>query len=122
MEVRNSGDFVNFITLVCRYSDDGWYEFNINSGGFYELFRYDSANNNFVSLYDGGSTAINTGLDSNVFTAICEGNEFSLLIYGRETRTITDNRYTSGLAGFSASSLVTSNVNVEFEWIEISAP
>jgi len=122
VEVRNDGDYVNWITLVCRWSDLGWYEFNVGSDGFYEIYRYDDPTNNFVSLYDGGSTYINTGLDTNIFTAICQGDTLSLLINGHEARTITDNRLSSGSAGFSGSSLATSNVDVGFGWVEFSRP
>ena len=121
LEVRNEGDFSNFVTLTCRFSVESWYEFNISSDGRYVIYYYSDATR-FLPLYDGGSRNINTGLDSNIYSAECVDDELVLIINGIEERRIKDTRLSSGHAGFSVSSLQTSNVNVSFDWIEFSRP
>ncbi len=38
----NRGKNNNNISLICRYSDDGWYEFNIASNGLFNILAYDA--------------------------------------------------------------------------------
>lgn len=119
----NRGVNVNNVSLVCRYTEGRWYEFNIGNDGFYTIFAYDS----FIGydpLFTGGSTAIKSGQSTNKYTAICKGNTLSLLINDQEVRTITVNRYNyvRGKIGLSVSSFQILPVNVEFDSLVISEP
>lgn len=55
---ENLGRNSNSVSLICRYSDQGWYEFNVAMDGTYNIYRYDSTLGDYVALYSGGSTAI----------------------------------------------------------------
>ncbi len=120
---RNLGSNNNNVSLVCRETEDGWYEFNIANNGLYSILRYDANINEYTLLYNGGSTAIKTGKATNEYTAICDGDTLSLFINGVEARTIDhDNRYPEGRVGISVSSFENVPVTVNFEWLTISEP
>ena len=73
-------------------------------------------------LYDGGSTAIKMGRDTNVYTAICQGQDLTLFINGVKTRTVQHKDLKEGLVGVGVSSYDSYPVNVYFNWMEISQP
>jgi len=121
----NRGSNDNMVTLVCRYSDTGFYEVNITSGGLYDIYAYvETMDIGYVRLYNGGSRNINMGLKSNTFAMTCEGNEISLYINGVLERTIEDNKYNmpEGLIGVGVSSFDALPVIVDFEYVSIDVP
>lgn len=119
---ENLGRNNNNVSLICRYNDNGWYEFNVANNGEYTILRYDSRNNSYNTLFTGGSLNINTGLDTNEYTAVCSGNKLSLYINGVETRTVQDNTYKSGLSGISVSSFNVTPIIVDFDYFILSIP
>ena len=118
---RNRGSNNNNVSLICRESELGWYEFNIANNGLYSIDRYDDPEG-YVLLFNGGSTSIRTGKDVNEYTAVCEGTRLTLLINGVEERSVKDTVLQEGRVGVSVSSFENVPVLVEFEWVEISIP
>jgi hypothetical protein len=123
----NRGVNDNNISLICRYTDRGWYEFNIANSGLYWIYAYDSIGavaKGYNQLYAGGSTAIKGGQDTNTYVATCKGNKLSLSINGVDVRTITENqfRFDAGKIGLSVSSFQVLPVKIEFESLKISQP
>jgi hypothetical protein len=121
----NRGNNDNMVTLVCRYSDAGFYEVNITNGGLYDIYAYvETMDIGYVRLYNGGSRNINMGLKSNTFAMTCEGNEISLYVNGVLERTIEDNKYNmpEGLIGVGVSSFDALPVIVDFEYVSIDVP
>lgn len=121
----NRGSNDNMVTLVCRYSDDGFYEVNITNGGLIDIYAYVEAMDiGYIRLYDGGSRNINMGLKSNTFAMSCEGNEISLYINGVLERTVEDNKYNlpEGLIGVGVSSFDAIPVIVAFDYVYIDVP
>jgi hypothetical protein len=125
--VENRGVNNNNISLVCRHSDEGWYEFNVANSGLYNIL-YGSVKSSgdigYALLADGGSTKIKPGKDVNVYKIVCKDRKLSLYINGNETRVIEDNQYVlrSGKIGISASSFENLPVKVEYDWVTISEP
>jgi hypothetical protein len=122
VEVENLGVNNNNVSLLCRYGDDGWYEFNIANNGLWWIYRFDVSRNEYVKLYSGGSNQINMGKDTNTYTAICQGDQFTLGINGVEVRTVRDKNLKEGLIGVSVSSFNVTPVEVDFEYLSISQP
>jgi len=121
----NRGSNDNMVTLVCRYSDTGFYEVNITNGGIYDIYAYvETMDIGYVRLYNGGSRNINMGLKSNTFAMTCEGNEISLYINGVLERTVEDNKYNmpEGLIGVGVSSFDATPVVVAFDYVFIDVP
>lgn len=122
-KVENLGRNNNNVSLVCRQSDAGWYEFNVANNGEYTIFRYDPAlSEPYIALFTGGSTAIKTGKGTNEITAICQGNELTLGINGVEVRTVRDNNLKTGKVGFSVSSFDVTPIIMDFDYFVASVP
>lgn len=124
LEAENLATNDNSITLVCRYDEDlGWYEYNIDNDGEWTLYYYDNVvAQKYVKLYDGGSTAIRMGRDTNTYTMICQGQEISLYINGVFTHTFEHKDLKEGQIAFGVSSYDSYPVKVNINWLEISEP
>ena len=118
----NLGRNNNNVSLLCRYSDAGWYEFNIANNGEYTILYYDANINDYRLLFSGGSTLIKMGKDVNEYTAICQGEKLTLGINGVEVRTVSDKNLKSGYAGLSVSSFNVTPIDVEFDYFVLSVP
>ena len=120
----NRGVNDNSVSLVCRYTDGGWYEFNIGNDGTYTIFAYDAVLKFYDPLAKGGSSAIKSGQSTNKYTAVCQGSTLTLWINDVEVRTITVHQYNydKGKVGLSVWSIKTLPVKVEFESLKISEP
>jgi hypothetical protein len=124
VEIENYGNNNNEISLICRYDPDyGWYEYNISSGGEWRLFYYDAiVAKDYVRLYNGGSTHVNMGRDTNTYTMICQGNELSLYINGYLARTVEHKDLDRGRIGIAINSYDSYPVIMKVPWLEISQP
>ncbi len=122
--VTNNGSNANGVSLICHYNESGWYEFMISNGGTYTIYAYDAGNRFYHKLAEGGSSAIKTGLSTNVYSVICQDDELTLAINGRVVTTTTDSRFkfSNGLIGVAVSSPQGLPVNVDFEYITVSEP
>jgi len=122
--VENRGTNNNNINLVCRYSDEGWYEVAIANNGLYWLYAYDGVKGSYAQLANGGSNKIKAGKEVNEYTFICNDRNLIIQINGFDTRTYTDNQFVfrDGQIGVGASSFDDVPVKVEFDWVKISEP
>jgi S1-C subfamily serine protease len=120
----NRGKNNNNVSLICRESDQGWYEFNIANNGLYNILAYIDADRRYYNVYNGGSNAIKQGKDINVYTASCSGTELSLTINGVLAKKIKDSKYNlrDGKVGFSVSSFDVIPILVEVDSFTISQP
>jgi hypothetical protein len=77
VRAENFGVNNNNVSLICRYSDQGWYEFNIANNGLYSILyaEWKPSKQGFVYhlIANGGSNKIRMGKDVNEYTAICKG-------------------------------------------------
>ena len=122
--VENRGVNDNNINLVCRKSDEGWYEVSIANSGLYTIYAVDGVKGSYNPIANGGSTKIKVGKEVNEYTLICNDRNLILNINGFETKTYTDNQYVfrEGQIGIGASSFKSVPVKVEFDWVKISEP
>jgi hypothetical protein len=123
----NEGRNSNSISLVCRYSDQGWYEFNIANDGLYNILacaRTSPVSADCQFITEGGSGAINQGQRTNQYTATCVGDVLTLAINGQRVNSVSDrsNRFPVGQVGFSASSFEYVPVIVGFDSFQVSQP
>ncbi|HVF24269.1 MAG TPA: TIR domain-containing protein [Anaerolineales bacterium] len=123
----NNGNNANGVSLVCQYSDSGWYEFVVSNAQLYSIYAFDalgSVQPGYFEMVAGGSPAIKSGHVSNVYTAVCNGTELTLLVNGTPVKSITDTRYnfTEGKVGVGAASPQMLPVDIQFESVTVSAP
>jgi hypothetical protein len=122
---ENRAKNTNNVSLICNYSDRyGWYEFNVSNGGMWNIFAYSEVDDNYFILDSGGSTHVNMGKDSNVYTAYCIGNRLELYINGHKEAALTDTRFnmSEGQVGISVSSFNVLPIRVEIDYFSISYP
>jgi len=111
----------NNISLVCRATADGWYEFSMNSGGYWYIWKYDDGE--YTELTRGASNAINLQKDSNELTATCIGKELTFYVNSTEMGSVFDNRFKGGgQVGVSVSTFDIPGAGVEFDWLVASVP
>jgi hypothetical protein len=122
MEAENKAANTNNISLFCRNTGHGWYEFIATSGGYYSIMRY--YEDEPVELASGGIRSIKFGTDKkNVFTAICKGKTLTYIVNDVEIATVKDEGIPdAGLAGFNVSAEEVTPVEVEVNWIAFSDP
>ena len=125
-EVNNRGANTNNVSLICRLDlDEGWYEFNITSGGYYNFYAYDIAGDTgYNELVTGGVKNLKTGKETNLYAVTCDGKTLTLYVNGKEIKSFEENKYVfkEGMVGVSVSSFDILPVNVEFEWFKIMEP
>ena len=121
---ENRGKNNNNVSLICRGSDEGWYEFSIANNGLWWIYAYDGNDGSYSQLANGGSNAIRMGKDINEYTIFCVGQTLALYINGVEAHTMEENnfRYREGQVGIGVSSFNTLPIVVEFDWVSISTP
>ena len=121
---ENRGKNNNNVSLICRYSNAGWYEFNIANNGLYWILAFDSSDNSYYTIFNGGSTAIRMGKDTNDYTIFCVDHTLALFINGIEVKTIDDNKYNfrEGQVGLGVSSFDVWPIVIEWDYVTISQP
>jgi hypothetical protein len=117
-EVTNQGSNNNNVGLICRFSENGWYEFNISSSGVYSIYAFD--NNEYRLIRNGGSHLIRIDKDTNQYGVECIGEELTLYINDEKVWSGNDSTFTSGMVGISASTKDYQPVKVDFENITIT--
>ena len=127
VKVNNRGSNNNNVSLICRKSDAGWYEFDIANNGLYEILYGQIQPDNTVSytpIANGGSTKIKSGLADNEYSIVCQDNILTLYINGTEARSLEDKKFLlpEGNVGVSVSSFRDVPVIVDFYWVKISQP
>jgi S1-C subfamily serine protease len=111
----------NNISLLCRASEAGWYEFSMNSGGYWFIWKYE--NGKYNELARGASRAINMQKTTNELTATCIGTELTFYVNQTEMGSVRDNRFKdSGQVGVAVSSFDIPEVGVEFDWFAATVP
>jgi hypothetical protein len=90
-EVENNGPLDNALSLICRATDAGWYEFRISPSGSTKLLRFDQYKQdegkdvytNFLEKQV-GSTKIVSGLNKNQFSLSCVGDTITAFVNGEQ--------------------------------------
>jgi len=123
LRADNRGVNTNNVSLVCRASRDGWYEWSVGSGGDWYLY---AVTNGYNLIANGGTTFLKQGKEVNEYTMICKDKTISMFVNGQEIKQspITETRYAlrEGSVGFNISSLNIIPVIVEVDWFKISEP
>jgi hypothetical protein len=123
LRADNRGVNSNNISLTCRVSDEGWYEWSVGSDGLWYLYAVTDKYNDIAS---GGTTFLKLGKEVNEFTLICNDKKISMFVNGQEIKQspVTDNKFVlrEGSVGFNISSINKVPVIVEVQWFKISEP
>jgi len=123
LRADNRGVNSNNISLTCRGSSEGWYEWSVGSDGLWYLY---AVTDTYNSIASGGTTFLKLGKEVNEFTMICNDKKISMFVNGQEIKQspVTDTKYVlrEGSVGFNISSINKVPVIVEVQWFMISEP
>ena len=125
LRADNRGVNYNNVSLFCRGSSDGWYEWSVRSDGLWDLW---AVTDKFNLIYHGGTTDLKQGKEVNEYSMICQDKKISMFINGQEIKQspVIDNKYglRDGTVGFNISSLDRKiiPVIVEVDWFKVSEP
>jgi S1-C subfamily serine protease len=117
-----AGPNTNNISLVCRYSDAGFYEFSMSSGGMWWIWKYDGNTGTYKALAKGGSTAIRVMKAPNELAAQCFGEELTFWINGKKVGTASDPDFNTGLFGIGVYADKIKGVGVDVNDFEAVVP
>lgn len=119
----NLGSNNLYISLICRYSDIGWYEFSVSSNGIYRIYRYDPAlGNPYILLGEGVSFDVHKGTEANDYSAICQGDQLTFFINGSPVQVVFNEELTGGKTGFSLASQARIPVQAAIDHFSASVP
>lgn len=121
MKAENLGQNTYKVSLVCRRTDDTWYEFMILGGGLWQLYDY---RGEYIPVVNGGTQAIKPGKSINEYEMLCIGNKISLRINGElvTTEEIQKNVYPQGQVGLSVTADQVYPIDIKVMEFEISKP
>jgi len=126
VEAGNRGSNNNNVSLICRKSDAGWYEFDIANNGLYEILLGKIVGDKveYTPIANGGSTEIKSGLAKNEYGIVCQGSTLVLYVNGKEARRLDEKKFLlpEGKVGISVSSFRDVPVTVDIYWARISQP
>ncbi len=128
VQAENFGNNENNVTLICRYSERGWYEVTISNNGLYKIYfgKWDDNGTtaSYAKIADGGSTNILAGRAINTYAFSCKGTMLTLTINGKEIKRVEEKQrgLREGQIGIGVSSFRYVPVEVEFDWVQITQP
>jgi len=117
-ETKVSGPNRMNVSLICRKSDKGWYEFSIESGGFYQIWKWDpnaGDNGYYYTLKRAASKFIKMQNETNQLEARCIGSELTFYINGEKAGSVTDRELLDGETGLGVYDFDIKGSVVEFE-------
>ncbi len=110
----------NNISLICRATSEGWYEFSMNSGGHWIIWINDDTG--IRALKQGDSLAINLQKAKNHLTVVCQGDTLTLYVNDEEVGSVSDDTFAAGQVGVSVSTFEIKGAGVEFDYVAVSIP
>jgi hypothetical protein len=127
LRAENRGKNNNNVSLVCRASTDGWYEFSTEGGGLWYLYAVtvnDQKQAVYTRIDNGGASSLKQGKEVNEYGMICKDNEITLIINGKDLKKIKETKYSfrDGWVGFNISSLNVTPIIVDVDWFKVSEP
>ena len=123
--IDNVGDVRNNnISLVCRGTNRGWYEFSLTSSGLWYIWKNIGAVNSYEVLAQGGIQGYDRNVTDHELTATCIGDVLTFYIDGVQPKnaSVTDTSYREGQVGVSVFASNLGGVEVEFDWFVVSKP
>lgn len=132
LRAENRGVNNNSVTLICRKNEYGWFEFNVTSGGAWDLEAYISTEQDkgYHQLTSGGTLELKQGKEINEYTMICKDESVAMMINNIELKGSPYNLAANsaglplaeGQVGFSISSFNVTPVIVNIDWFKVSEP
>lgn len=116
-----------FMSLMCRYTDMGWYEFYIYADGLWGIIKVDNRGEAYYAdnvMIEEETSLINNGDDNalNDITATCNGNLLTLSLNGTQLGSVQDDVHDDGFIGVGAAAGEQGNSQVDFIGLSVTVP
>jgi hypothetical protein len=121
VDTDTTGPDRNNISLLCRATDDGWYELSVDSSGLWAIYRY-QYKGGYTLLRDGGSTAIHMIQRQNHITALCRGDTLTLFINDVKVGSGKDAKFTEGRVGVGVATFRNGGTGIQFTNLTVTMP
>lgn len=108
------GSNYTYIALYCRATGDGRYVFYLDTGGYWQIGKWDFVSGDYEQLGYGGSQKITVGKYENNIRAICDGSDLIMEINGSEVGRATDSTFTEGFIGIGVQTFDHPDAEVMF--------
>ena len=116
------GSNYTYINLVCRSSDKGEYIFSLDTGGFWQIGKYDFESDSYEQLGYGGTTSIRVAKNPNHMTVICSSDNLTMFINDVEVGSAQDSQFSDGDIGIGVDTFDFPLAEVVFQNLEIYVP
>jgi hypothetical protein len=122
--IKVSGPNNNAFGVICRMVDEeNFYAFLISSDGYAGILRvldgrYTLLNNDSMEYAE----AIYQGEALNKMSAVCQGNQLSLMVNGSPLLSVVDDSFATGDVGLMAGAYDEPDVDVMFDNLLVSQP
>ncbi len=121
VDTDTSGPDRNNISLLCRATDEGWYELSVDSSGLWAIYRY-QYKGGYTLLRDGGSTAIHMIQRQNHITALCRGDTFTLFVNDVKVGSGKDTKFIEGRVGVGVATFKYGGTGIQFKNLTVRLP
>ncbi len=113
----------NNLSIGCRGTAEGWYEFSISSSGLWWIYKY-TGNNNYTVLNNGGLANYNKNVTLHTLGASCIGDTMTFFVDGQAVRNgvVKDTQFREGQVFLSVYSDNLPDVEVEIDYFFVGAP
>ncbi|MCB2178631.1 hypothetical protein KQH61_04365 [bacterium] len=115
---------INQVGVVCRASGEGWYEFNLLSGGMWYIYKFDSNDGYYSLLKEGGIADLDYDAEHSI-GALCKGNQLAFYLDGSMVKNsnIQDNSFNEGGVGLAAFAVDQwPDVIIDFDYFGAEVP
>jgi hypothetical protein len=122
-----SGTPSGSVGLICRYTESGWYEFNIASDGTYSVLlaqRLSEGIAQYSPIAADEGQYLQAGNLNYEMGLTCRENTLFLYVDGNILRKLDVSHYglTEGKIGINASSFEETPMTATFDWVKVSEP
>ncbi len=121
VDTDTTGPDRNNISLLCRATDEGWYELSVDSSGLWAIYRY-QYKGGYTLLRDGGSTAIHMIQRQNHITALCRGDTFTLFVNDVKVGSGKDTKFPDGRVGVGVATFRYGGTGIQFKNLTVRLP
>lgn len=115
---------INQVGVMCRASVDGWYEFNLLSGGLWYIWKYDGNTGDYNLLNNGGIAKLDYDAPHTI-AASCVQDQLAFYLDGEliKNSSIKDSTFREGRVGISVfADDQWPNVVIEFDYFGVQVP
>lgn len=115
---------INQVGVLCRASTDGWYEFNLLSGGMWYIYKFDLNTSRYTLLKEGGIANLDYDAEHSI-GAVCLQDSLTFYLDGAQVKnaSVKDNTFREGQVGLAVYAADQwPDVIIDFDYFGVQVP